>query len=163
MDFHSLSPSPPWYPLCCWCFVVYDFKELPLNCLTCRISPNEITNSVTINQVLRFPSLSLHWALNPMPFIKQTPNRHCLAKWPNVAVEISTWCQSWIAWCCIKRTVNRGWGLDTFPIKPSLPALTADPVMYSSFDVFLPQLYSCHQDFITHSSSELKRYPFLNC
>ena len=32
-------------------------------------------------------SFSPHLALNPMPFIKQTSNRHCLTKWPKGALE----------------------------------------------------------------------------
>lgn len=42
MDFQRLNPFPLWSSLSLWCLVAYSFRELPLNCLTCRIPPTRL-------------------------------------------------------------------------------------------------------------------------
>lgn len=117
MDGFSVSQSLfSVVPLSCWCFVAHSSRELHLNCLTYRIPSNKIANSVNTRAVSsdRFLSLSLHLALNPRPFIKQTPNRHRLTRL-SANSEISTWCQSCIAQHSAEGIVKReGLGLGTF-------------------------------------------------
>lgn len=77
MNFHCLIFSSLWYLLCY--FVVYGFRELLSNFFDLQT----ISQFCTYKPGLHILSLSLPWALTPMPFIKQTPNKHYLTPmWP---------------------------------------------------------------------------------
>lgn len=121
-----------------WCFVAHSSRELHLNCLTYRIPSNKIADSVNTRAVSsdRFLFLSLHLALNPRPFIKQTPNRHRLTRL-SANSEISTWCQSCIAQHSVEGIVKRGRGWGCELSCKAAAGLTADPIIYLSFDVFM--------------------------
>jgi hypothetical protein len=133
MDFHCPSP-PSVFPFMLLVLRSLWFQRIPLNCLTYRTPPDEIANSVNTRAGLQIP-FSLHSAFNLRFFKKQTPNRHCLTR-SNVDWAIPTWCQSWIAQCCLKRTVKReGLGLGNsceaiFPYTHSSTVWFIFPLMY---------------------------------